>query len=104
MVPDDILQLSEELEALGGGDTRIGDATVFCRIRPPAEDEASIVSVGYGRSHILVRDPRCPPNVPTQQAVRRYRVSNGGASDCTVGSDASQEALFDSLGRSAFDW
>ena len=74
-VPGALVSLSAELEALGGGDTRIGDAAVYCSVVPSAEP--SIVSVGAGSNHVLVRDPRCPANVPMQQAVRRYRISAG---------------------------
>ena len=72
-IPQQLHELCEELEALGGGDTRIGEATVYCRIRPAQPGEETVVAADGG--HVLVRDHRSAVDAPAQQSVRRFRVS-----------------------------
>lgn len=110
-VPDELVELSAELEALGGGDTRVGEAAVYCRIRPiePGLAEPQVVTVGSTGSHVLVRDPHSAEGVPVQQALRRYRVSAGGAiggpeANAPGGGGATQADVFASLGADVFDW
>ena len=95
--------MSEELEALGGGDARVGEAAVFCRVAAAADrsEESVVTCEGEGR-HVYVRDPRCPEDTPEEQAVRRYRVSEGGAVDAE--DDAATDVLFEGLGCDALDW
>ena len=84
---DELIELSQELGEPGGDSTRIGDAVVCCRIRPPElAGASSIVVIAAGAavgaaaedaSHVLLRDPRCPPSVPLHDAVKRFRVTPG---------------------------
>jgi hypothetical protein len=110
-VPDELVDLSAELEALGGGDTRVGEAAVYCRIRPIEVGlaEPQVVTVGSTGSHVLVRDPHSAEGVPVQQALRRYRVSAGGGiggpeANAPGGGGATQADVFASLGADVFDW
>ena len=97
-IPQELIELTEELDALGGGDTRIGEATVYCRIRPAQPGEETVAAADGG--HVLVRDHRSAPDAPAQQSVRRFRVS--AALDPETA--ASQEALFEVLGSEALRW
>ena len=36
-VPQELVDMSEELEALGGGDARLAPVEVYCRARPAAD-------------------------------------------------------------------
>lgn len=110
-IPDELVELSAELEALGGGDTRVGEATVFCRVRPVERaSEAPIVTVGSSGSHMLVRDPRTSDTTPAAHAVRRFRISPGGAIGgaaalaAPVGRGATQSDVAASVGREALEW
>lgn len=59
-IPDDLRALSDELQALGGGDTRVADLEAHCRVQPlpPAVDlthvaaraEANAVVVRYTKT------------------------------------------------------
>ena len=110
-IPDELVELSAELEALGGGDTRVGEATVFCRVRPVERaSEALVVTVGSSGSHMLVRDPRTSDATPAAHAVRRFRISPGGAIGgaaalaAPVGRGATQSDVAASVGREALEW
>jgi hypothetical protein len=110
-VPDELVDLSAELESLGGGDTRVGEAAVYCRIRPiePGLGEPQVVTVGGTGSHVLVRDPHSAEGMPVQQALRRYRVSAGGAiggpeANAPGAGGATQADVFASLGADVFEW
>jgi hypothetical protein len=105
-----LLEMSAELEALGGGDARIGRTQVYCRICPPplcGTNETDAV-VSYGAGHIAVRDPSCPSEMcPAAQSVRRFKVTSPLPPDCR------QSSLFEGgreggaeggLGREALEW
>ena len=48
--------MSAELDALGGGDTRVATVEGYCRVYPSIEDiPGAILSVDYDRSIIVVR-------------------------------------------------
>lgn len=48
--------MSAELDALGGGDTRVAKVEGYCKVYPSIEDTTgSIVSVDYDRSIVVVR-------------------------------------------------
>ena len=70
---DELICMSDELEALGGGgDTRIGEAAVFCCLRPPSDAaQESIACCEDDGSTAVVRDPLCTPDTPVQQTLRR---------------------------------
>ena len=100
-IPAGLLDLSAELDALGGGDARIGEAAVYCRVRPGEPGDEMIV--GVDGNHVLVHDPRGRADAPTQQqSVRRFRVSADAALD--PDERGSQAALFESLGNAALEW
>ena len=100
-----VLALSAELDALGGGDARVGEADVCCRVRPADQRETSIVTSGEGGGLAIVRDPRCPAELPAQQAFRRYRLSPEGLLGAdSAAAGVSQPELWESFGRRAFDW
>ena len=111
---DDLVELAEELEQLGGGgDARVGRAQVICRVRPPAAaDSVRVVSAEEPDGCVVhVRDPRCPDETPEAQAVRRFSVSPGGvlcgANDNGLHreqAEASAEALFETAGAGALEW
>ena len=42
-VPQELVDMSEELEALGGGDTRLASAEVHCRARPARAGAGGII-------------------------------------------------------------
>ena len=99
-IPTGLLDLSAELDSLGGGDARIGEAAVYCRVRPAEPGDETIVDADG--SHVLVHDPRGRADAPSQQSVRRFRVSADAALD--PDERGSQAALFDSLGNAALEW
>lgn len=39
-LPKELVSMSEELDALGGGDTRVGRAEAYCRLAPHNPPEA----------------------------------------------------------------
>lgn len=93
MLPADTLALAEELEALGGGDARVGAGSALCIVRRDGSGASSVVAT-HG-SRVLVRDPKVPADTPEDRAVRRFRV------------DASPEGaghLFDAAGVPALEW
>ena len=48
--------MSAELDALGGGDTRVAKVEGYCRVYPLLEDTpGTILSVDYDRSIVVVR-------------------------------------------------
>ena len=59
-IPQSLLALSDELEALGGGDARVGRARVSVRVRPASQGAISIVEADGTSGTVRVRDPRCP--------------------------------------------
>ena len=94
--------LVAELEALGGGDARIGLSTVVCISRPCTRGAVRIVETVTGGDVASVHDPRCPDDVPEQQAIRRFPVTRGGAID---GGDANAPTvLFQTVGTSVLEW
>ena len=99
-IPTGLLDLSAELDSLGGGDARVGEAAVYCRVRPAEPGDETIVDADG--SHVLVHDPRGRADAPSQQSVRRFRVSADAALD--PDERGSQAALFDSLGNAALEW
>jgi hypothetical protein len=99
-VPHELIELSDELDALGGGDARIGEAAVYCRIRPAEATEDTIV--GVDSRHVLVHDPRSGADAPAQSSVRRFRVTPDAALD--PDERGSQAALFECLGNEALEW
>lgn len=102
-LPRDLIALSAELDALGGGDARVGEAHVCCLVRPAEPHEAPAISAG-GDGIVLVRDPRCPADMPAAQAIRRYRTSTGGLVGAVPSDDGSPADLWHQLGAPAFDW
>jgi hypothetical protein len=40
-LPQELLDMSEELNNLGGGDVRVAKLTTFCRIRPQLTDSST---------------------------------------------------------------
>ena len=102
-LPKDLIALSAELDALGGGDARVGEAHVCCLVRPAEPHEAPAISAG-GDGIVLVRDPRCPADMPAAQAIRRYRTSTGGLVGAVPSDDGSPADLWQQLGAPAFDW
>lgn len=48
--------MSAELDALGGGDTRVAKIEGYCKVYPSIEETpGSILSVDYDRSIVVVR-------------------------------------------------
>ena len=110
-LPPNLTALAEELHALGGGDARVGAASVLCRIRPAQPGAVSVVEtepLGSEMSLVRVRDPRCPKDTPEAEAVRKFRVSAGGALEHSVDhiADADEAAthLYEAAGASALEW
>ena len=93
-LPADLINLTSELERLGGGDARLGKLEALCFVKPSSSEERLIWPE---REHVIIRDPRSPPDAPAAQALRRYRVSLALAQ-----TDA--RPAIDALGRSVLDW
>lgn len=56
-IPDDLKVMSEELDALGGGDTRIAPIETYCRVcpLPPAVEASATIAVRIEGSSVVVR-------------------------------------------------
>ena len=93
-LPADLINLTSELERLGGGDARLGKLEVLCFVKPSTTEERLIWPE---REHVIIRDPRSPPDAPAAQALRRYRVS------LALGRADARPAI-EALGRSVLDW
>ena len=88
-VTPELRQLSDELQALGGGDAKVAKAHVVCRIcgkgkvakagRNDDQEVQALRSSSNGASTrpdtVAVRDPRAPSTATLEHAVRKYRVS-----------------------------
>eukprot|EP00899_Mesostigma_viride_P010564 jgi/Mesvir1/19509/Mv16606-RA.1 len=94
---EDLLAMGADLEALGGGDARVGRLEVFCRFRPlPPETDTCLVAID--KDSFSIRDPRCPADVPAGQAIRRFKIPH------VLPWTASQQDVFDAMGSRAFQW
>ena len=57
-LPEELLSLADELASLGGGDARVGQASVLCRVRPAAPGNFTVVEtepLGSEMSTVCVR-------------------------------------------------
>jgi len=55
-IPEDLRALSDELNALGGGDTRIADLDTHCRVQPlPATVDLTHVAARAESNAVVVR-------------------------------------------------
>ena len=72
-IPTGLLDLSAELDSLGGGDARIGEAAVYCRVRPAEPGDETIVDADG--SHVLVHDPRGRASRRSNILLRLHRAS-----------------------------
>ena len=81
LLTDEVLALAAELEALVGGDARVGQANITVKIRPSAPGLVTIVDAeevdgSLENNVVLVHDPRCPPNTPEAQAAPRTSLAS----------------------------
>jgi hypothetical protein len=97
---DGIAEMSRELESLGGGDTRIGNLELFCRVKPINANDGRIDQVveTLDDTQLALRDPRYPPDTPAHKAIRHYKVTK------VLGPLASDQDLFQTLGGSVLEW
>jgi len=85
----------QELDALGGGDTRVGQLEVCVQVVPAhAEGETSTAMVVS--NEVIVRDPR----VADKPQVRKYRV----AATIDLSEGSGDAARLEKVGRPAVDW
>ena len=64
-VPQELVDMSEELEALGGGDARLAPVEVYCRARPAGDGVAAESS-----SRASTAASRCGACDPDARAAR----------------------------------
>jgi hypothetical protein len=96
----DIAEMSRELESLGGGDTRIGNLELYCRVKPIDGNGGSAHQVvdSLDETQLAVRDPRYPADTPAEKAVRHYKVTK------VLGTSSANQDLYHSLGDSVLEW
>lgn len=95
-VPREIEDLTNELNSLGGGDARMGEAQVFCRIAPRLRQDTRIAwSEG---SQVCVRDPSvCDAS---SSNIQRFTVTQSVC--CTENEE--ENLTFENLGHPAVNW
>jgi hypothetical protein len=73
-LPKELVSMSKELDAMGGGDARVGKTEVYCRVVTPLHStDDKIISLDGGL--VILRDPRVAPTTPQIHATRKYYVS-----------------------------
>ncbi|GMH42482.1 hypothetical protein BSKO_10401 [Bryopsis sp. KO-2023] len=86
--------MGAELDALGGGDARIGHAGVCVVSSHPLENERTILSLKKGRIHVT--DPETPEGLA--ESVRRYPITN------LIGDGENAESVFENIGKEPLEW
>lgn len=84
-------RMSAELDALGGGDARIGHLDV-CVMATPLKDSAG-GTISHRNGKVLVSDPGCPGG-EAGSSVRRYAIAK-----FIDGEGAGQDEVFQKLGK-----
>lgn len=94
-----LIELSSELEALGGGDTRVGAAEVFTRTHcstldlgatsTPSQEADQARTLLEAEDHVAVRG---------EKGVRRFDVTRA------LSRHASQQDVYDKVGASLLEW
>ena len=123
-LPKELVAMSEELENLGGGDTRIAKMGVYVRvIESPTKKGGDNTNTNGGgddysaqrveeqkddgsqsalfqpiQGGFAVRDPRCGEDVPVDQAWREYKTTG------FFGSRTPQSDVHAEIGHSVVDW
>eukprot|EP00698_Gefionella_okellyi_P000879 TRINITY_DN10768_c0_g1_i1.p1 TRINITY_DN10768_c0_g1~~TRINITY_DN10768_c0_g1_i1.p1 ORF type:complete len:831 (-),score=195.50 TRINITY_DN10768_c0_g1_i1:358-2850(-) len=94
-IPSDLRHMHDELEAMGGGDTRIAPIEVHCRIQPlPANSTPLDMCARAEGSNIIIRDLRQPSAI----SERNFPVNSA------LPANARQSDMYATLGEDALDW
>mmetsp|Transcript_6554 Transcript_6554/g.10186 ORF Transcript_6554/g.10186 Transcript_6554/m.10186 type:complete len:247 (-) Transcript_6554:2804-3544(-) len=98
-VSNELERLSDELQALGGGDARVASLEVVCRVRSSVHDVLSQNDVVFLEDNtILLRDLRASSDAPLSQSLRKFKVSRA------LGPTASQPDVYEAVGVPALNW
>ncbi|XRA97885.1 kinesin motor domain-containing protein [Pycnococcus provasolii] len=104
-MPSELVKQQQELDRLGGGDTRLAATFAVCRLcagqRPGAnaQEPPGAAPSNDSPHEVVVRDARLPLHAPASAATRSYK-----GFEAVVNAHASHRDLWNDMGTHALQW